>query len=540
MGLRGPGAQKIDFDRPKTVYPGETRVDRVINFVESLPVTSGTLAGQNFKLREWQKRIIDGIYGPVDDSGRRLVREAVLSFPRKNGKTGLTAALALAHLCGPEAERRGQVYSAAAERMQAALIYNEMAAIIDAVPAMRNRVIVRDFNKNFEDTETGSTFTALSSDAKSKHGYSASCIIYDELAQAPDRKLYDVLTTSTGARKEPLTIVISTQSGDPKHVMSELVDYGEQVNSGLIDDPSFYACIFKAPEDADPWSEDTWHACNPALGDFRSIEEMRDAAAKAQRMPAREAAFRLLYLNQRVQSENPFIARSDWEACGEKINQGDLKDLECYAGLDLSSKNDLTSLSLIFLMPDGSKRAISRFWSSQDGLEDAEARDRAPYRLWASQGHLLTTPGRVIDYRGVAIKLGEFKNQFGLQKVACDPWKLEFLNKELEDMGIDLELISCGQSFKEMDPAVTCLENDLKAKRLFHDRNPVMTWCIDNVRVVMDAAGNRKFDKRKATGRIDGAVSLAMANHLASNMADDSEPQFFILGEEPQRASANA
>jgi phage terminase large subunit-like protein len=158
--------------------------------------------------------------------------DTLITMPRKNGKTGLTAALALAHLCGPEAEERGQVYSAAADRQQAALIYNEMKAIIERVPELKKRIIVRDFTKHLEDTETGSIYTALSSDAKTKHGLSDSCWIYDELAQAPDRKLYDVLATSTAARKEPLGIVTSTQSGDPHSIMSELVDYGLQVRDG--------------------------------------------------------------------------------------------------------------------------------------------------------------------------------------------------------------------------------------------------------------------------------------------------------------------
>ena len=270
-------------------------------------------AGKLIKFQLGRKADIRPIYR-TDKKGKRIVRQALLTIPRKNGKTGLAAMLGLAHLCGPEAEQRGQVYSAAADRHQAALIYNEMKAMIQATN-LKDRVIIRDFNKHLEDTKTGSEFFALSSDSKTKHGFSASCIIYDELAQAPDRKLYDVLTTSTGARAEPLTIVISTQSPDEHSVMTELVNYGMDIQKGIHNDPTFYPVIYTAPEDADPWDEKVWFACNPALDDFRSLEEMRSEAVKAKRIPIREATFRLLYLNQRINAESRFIAMAEWDAC---------------------------------------------------------------------------------------------------------------------------------------------------------------------------------------------------------------------------------
>jgi len=272
------------------------------------------LAGSKLKVRPWQRKIIKGIYKTKHD--KRIVRQALITMPRKNGKTGLVAALALAHLCGPETEQRGQIYSAAADRSQAELIYNEMKAIIDAVPELKSRVIVRDYNKHMEDVISGSTFKSISSETNTKHGLNASCIIIDELAQLPNRTLYDVLTTSTAARAEPLTIVISTQSSDPHHIMSELVDYGQQILDKKIKDDAFFPVIYSAPEEADPWNEDTWYACNPALDDFRSLQEMRSASLQAQRIPAREATFRLLYLNQRVAMEAAFIPQRDWEVCG--------------------------------------------------------------------------------------------------------------------------------------------------------------------------------------------------------------------------------
>jgi len=326
MGLRGPGARvlkKAPKPKPSTRKrqaswrrPGLSRSERVIRFVQSLKVTAGDGAGKRFRLRPWQKDIIRKVYDPVDEDGCRLVRTALLTMARKNGKSGLVAALALAHLCGPEAESRGQVFSAAVDRSQASILYREMKAMALASPELAARIIIRDFNKEITDVETGSVYVALSADAHNKHGFSTSFVAYDELAQAPDRRLFDVLETSTGARKEPLVWIISTQTSDPKHIMSELTDYAKDVSAGVIEDPSFAGFVYEAPEGSDIWNEETWKLANPALGDFRSIDEMRSYAAKAKRLPAREAVFRNLYLNQRIDASAAFISGTDWEACG--------------------------------------------------------------------------------------------------------------------------------------------------------------------------------------------------------------------------------
>lgn len=282
MGLRGPGAKPIkkkadEGEKPKTRRlkwrkRGLTRAERVIAFIESLSITAGAHAGRPFKLRDWQRAIIEAVYA-TDDEGVRQVRQALLAIPRKNGKTQLAAALALCHLAGPEAESRGQVFSAAADRDQAALLFKEMVALIEGFDFLAERIVIRTHNKTLEDVETGSMYQALSSDARKAHGLSPSFVVCDELAQWHGRELYDNLITGTGARAEPLVITISTMSADPNSIMSELVAYGRQVLDGTITDPTFHPEIYSADEKADPWDEDTWFACNPALGDFRSLAE---------------------------------------------------------------------------------------------------------------------------------------------------------------------------------------------------------------------------------------------------------------------------
>jgi len=534
MGLHGPKLHSPFKTIAHVPHPdkikGKTRADRLIKWIEYLPITSGTQAGTPIKVRPWQRRDLTAIY-KTDKNGKRIVRQALITLPRKNGKTQLAAALGLAHLCGPERESRGQVYSAAADRKQAALIYDEMKAMVMATD-LKDRVIIRDFNKHLEDKETGSSYFALSADADTKHGFSASCVIYDELAQAPDRKLYDVLTTSTGARKEPLVIVISTQSPNEHSVMTELVNYGLDIQKGVHKDPTFYPVIYTAPEDADPWDEKVWFACNPALGDFRSLEEMRSEAIKAQRIPVREATFRLLYLNQRINADARFIAMPEWDACAGAFDPEQLKGRRCYAGLDLASTTDIAALVLVF--PGEPCIVKPFFWVPEENIENRVTKDRVPYDLWVRQGLIEATPGNQIDYRWIMLKLGQCRVDYDLKMLAFDEWGSHKIITDLcDNFGFTVEakenerygkplLWKFRQGFASMSAPTKELLNYVLARQIAHGGNAVLRWMANNVIVQTDPAGNLKPDKGKSIERIDGIVALIMALDLAIRNANQT------------------
>lgn len=538
MGLRGPGAKA---KKPKAtdleledLFPSEpawkaeglSRAGRVIAFIEGLKITSGMHAGKNFILRDWQKAQIYKIYG-TDEEGKRIVRTALLTIARKNGKTALIAALALCHLCGPEAEQRGQVYSAAADRNQAALIFRELEAFILADPWLEARCNVQRFAKRIEDMETGSFYEALSSDARKAHGLSPSFIVCDELAQWPaNSELYNNLTTGIGARAEPLVFVISTQSANPKHIMSELVDYGIAVNSGEIVDPKFAAFIYTVPHDADPWDESLWHLANPALGDFRSLQEMRDTAEQAKRIPSKEGPFRNLYLNQRIEPDERFIGREDWEAGKGAVDLVELEGQPCWLGLDLSSTTDLTACAAWFPVQ---KALLVWFWLPADALLDREHRDRVPYTVWREQGYLETTPGKVIDKRAVALRLAELTSKYDVLGCAYDRWRMADLQKILDDEGITLPMQDHGQGFKDMSPALEAFEVEVLSHQMRHGGNPVLTWNVSNAKVVSDPAGARKVAKDRSIARVDGLVAGIMAVGLCARLAEPADAELDVL-----------
>lgn len=529
MGLRGPGAKPVRLVASNDEHPslfaaavaptaphpwdaeGLSRVERVVAFLETLPITSGSLAGQRFSVRDWQREFLEAVYSETED-GARQVRTAVLSMARKNGKSGLAAGLALCHLAGPEAEPRGQVYSAANDRPQAAILYNEMTAIIAQVPWLAARLSVRRHSKEIEDMETGSIYCALSADVAGKHGLSPSFVVYDELGQATNRDLFDALDTAMGARAEPLMLVISTQAASDLAPMSELIDYGQRVLDGDLEDASFHLTLFATPETMDPWSEEAWRASNPALGDFRSLEDVQRQAAQARRIPSKEAAFRNLILNQRVAAETRFLPVSEWRACAGRIDYEALEGRACWAALDLAATRDLTALVLVFPDEAGGIDVVPTFWLPAANLADRAEQDRVPYVLWRDQDLLQTTPGAATDPRFIAAAFAEIRSRYRVQALAYDRWRIEQFKLALIDEGVeDVPLIPHGQGFRDMGPAVDAFELAVAERRLRHGGHPVLTWCVSNAVAIRDPAGNAKLDKSRSTGRIDGAVALAMA-----------------------------
>ncbi|MBL8479358.1 MAG: phage terminase small subunit P27 family, partial [Sterolibacteriaceae bacterium] len=362
---------------------------------------------------------------------------------------------------------------------------------------------------------------ALSSDARKAHGLSPSFVVCDELAQWPRRDLFDNLVTGTGARDQPLVLVISTQSSDPNSVMSELVSHGRQVIAGTIEDPSFVAVIYAVPDDADPWDESLWPLANPALGDFRSLDEMRKFAERAKRIPSREAVFRNLYLNQAVAAEIRFIAAQDWKACSGTFDREVLQGRPCWAGLDLSSTTDLTALVLYFPLDGGA--VLPFFWLPADNIKGREARDRVPYRIWEDQQLIELTPGRAIDKRVVARRLAPLLTEFDVKGIGYDRWRIQDLKTILTGEGIDAPLIELGQGFKDMGPALDALEIAVLDGQLRHGGNPVLTWNCSNAVVETDPAGNRKLNKARSIARIDGLVALAMAIGLYARREEQME-----------------
>jgi phage terminase large subunit-like protein len=539
MGLRGPGAARAKQAREAVAAEpmervwdreGLTRAERVIAFVESLPITKGKLAGEKLRLLPGQRDFIQAIYG-----GPRI-RIAVKSEPRGNGKTGLLAPLALCHLVGPEAEPRGEVYAAAIDRQQAGIMFNEMEAIILAVPEFAVAVNVQRFHKRLEvlvGQGAGSVFEALSSDARRGHGLAPSLWVYDELAQAKDRELLDNLITAMGKRKQALGVIISTQAPSDEHPLSQIIDDGL---SGA--DPSILVHLKSAPVDADPFDVETIRAVNPALGVFLDEGDLVAEAERARRLPAFEPAFRNLRLNQRVEAGNEarLCTAPVWKLGAVPVDAERLEGRACVAALDLSGKHDLTSLTLAFPddEPEPSYDILQFFWTPLGAMEARRPAEQELFRRWISEGHIEGIPGPVIRTRRIAEKLLALKRRYRITAVGYDRWRIDDLKQDLADLGEPDDgewLQPFGQGFKDMAPAIEFFAECALTARIRHGGNPVLTACVANAILTSDPAGNQKIDKGRShargTTRIDGAVTLAMALGLARRGAPEEGPSVY-------------
>jgi phage terminase large subunit-like protein len=503
--------------------------DRAVAIINRLTHTKGPFAGQSFRLRPWQERDIVRPLFATDRTGRRRYRSCLLMMPRKNGKTELAAAFAIQGLLF-DGELGGEIYSAAADKDQAALVFHVAAQMIRNDPELEAEVEIIDSQKRIVHRASGSFYRAISAEAYSKHGFNASRVIYDELHAAPSRELYDVLTTSMGARAQPLLIAISTAGYDRHSILWELYTHAQKVREQPALDPTFLPILYEAPVEADWTDERVWHAANPALGDFRSLEEMRIMAARAKEIPAQENTFRRLYLNQWTEQAARWISLTSWDACRDPaFDRARLRGRRCYVGMDLSSTKDLTAIVAVFPDDEGPGfDVLAQFFVPADNMAERVRRDRVPYDQWAREGWLVPTPGNVVDYAYVRQALRAWATEFEIREVAYDPWNAIGLVIPLQEED-GLTCVELRQGFASLSSPTKSLETAILSRTLRHDGHPVLRWNISNIAVETDATGNLKLSKKVSTERIDGASALVNALHRRDHMAAGQPPAYQMV-----------
>lgn len=488
-------------------------------------IPEGRFVGQQVQLTPEQRRWISRIY----DEPTRLF---ILSMGRKNAKTALAAFLLLLHLCGPEARPNSQLYSAAQSRDQAAILFSLAAKVVRQSPDLAQYVVVRDTAKQLFCGELGTLYRALSAEVATSFGLSPAFTVHDELGQVrgPRSELYEAIETAAAAQDEPLSIVISTQAPTDADLLSILID---DALTGA--DPRVKCELYTAPLDLDPFSDQAIRAANPHFDYFMNQEEVRRQAEEARRMPSREAAYRNLVLNQRIDGRAPLVTRAVWMRNAVAPAPFE-RNTKVWAGLDLSAVADLTACVLVYEVGDV-WQVVPHFWTPADGLADRARRDHAAYVEWARDGHLRTTPGATVDYDAVAAELLELTSEFDLQAIAFDRWRIDVFKAALSRQGAPAALLEklqpFGQGFQSMSPAIEALEGELLNGRMAHGAQPVLTMCAANATTTRDPAGNRKLDKSKSTGRIDGMVALAMATGIAkTNVRAKPAPKYqcFFVG----------
>lgn len=512
----------------------EAAAQRVIDFFGHpvdgcLRHIEGAMAGKLFVLEPWQQAIVGNLFGWMrkgeDGQPVRRYREAFIFVARKNGKTPLVAGLANYVLfCDPEIGQ--QNYIAAAEREQAAMLFRHSRGMVEREPALASRCRIYGGNaaagqsKSIVREDTGSFMRVISADADSQHGGNSHFIAIDELHAQPGRNLVDVLTTSLASknRRQPLICYLTTSDYDRESICNEKYDYACKVRDGVTDDPSFLPAIYEVPFDADWTAPASWRLANPNLGISVSQEYLARECKRAQETPAYENTFRRLHLNQRTQQDVRWMAIETWDRSSgleedvtprqwREAMLAQLRGESCWAGLDLSSTQDLTSLSLVF-QREGSLVVLPFFWVPQDCATQKERKDRVPYSAWMRQGFVEPCSQATIDYDVIRARIHELAEQYRIEKLAIDRWNATQIYTQLTGDGFDVELF--GQGFASMSAPTKELERRAVEGTLLHGGNPVLRWNVDNAMSEQDAAGNVKLSKKKSSGRIDGLIASIM------------------------------
>ena len=491
----------------------EKKARRVIRFIEYLKHTKGEFHGKPFRLLPWQEKIIRDVFGTVRDEepSMRQYNQVYIEIGKKNGKSELGAALALNMLVNDD-EWKAEVYSCASDRQQAAIVFDVAVDMVRQNPTLSKLIKIIPSTRRMVYQPTGSIYQVLSSEVATKHGLNVSACIFDELHTQPTRALYDVMTQGSGdARKQPLWFFLTTAGTDRNSVCWEVHQKALDILEGRKRDPRFYPVVYGLPDDADWQDEQNWYKCNPSLGYTITIDKVRDAYHKALETPADENMFRQLRLNQWVKQSIRWMPMDKWDECGAPVIPGDLEGRVCYAGLDLSSTSDLTTLVLVFPPSDESEPYVILpfFWLPEETLPLRVRRDHVMYDVWEKQGFLQTTEGNVVHYGFIEKFICELGEKYNIREIAYDRWNATQMVQNLEDDGFTM--IPFGQGFRDMSPPTKELMRLVLEHRLAHGGHPVLRWNMDNAFVRTDPAGNLKIDKQKSTEKVDGAVALVMA-----------------------------
>ncbi len=484
--------------------------DHFVEFVENLLRHSkGRWAGQPVRLEPWQRRSLRRLFGWRKPDGSRRYRRSAWWIPRKNGKSFIASCVAL-YLTVGDKENGAEVYSAASEKEQAKIVFAEAKNMVEASDPLT--AMTESFKDSIFMPTSRSRYSAVSAKPGSKHGLNVHGVILDELHAFKDRELYDVLTSASGARLQPMEFAISTVGSDIGSFAYEVWDYSVKVRDGVLEDPEFLPVIYAADEGDDWRHPSTWAKANPNLGVSITKKFLEGELKKCEGMPGRVAAFKQLYLNLWTQDVAAWLDLDAWIECalpGIK-NLERYRGRKCFGGLDLSKTTDLSAFALVFPNDDGTVDSLIWLWCPADSAQKRAKKDRVQYPLWIQQGHITATPGNVVDYRHIRKEIQAISAMVDLQEIAYDRvFASELVQRLQDDDGITM--VEFRQGFLSLAAPTAELERLITARQITHDGNPCMNWMVSNVVVKMDEAGNIKPNKAKSRERIDGVVALIMA-----------------------------
>jgi len=510
--------RKTRLERPTNCKFDEAKAQRAVRFFkEELRLAIGRWAGAPFVPTADQEHDIREIFGRVDDNGNRIIRQVFKEIPKKNGKSGEAAGIAL-KLLFADSEASAEIYGAASDITQAGIVFGVAASMVRHNPKLLRRSKIWDSMKRIVVPGSESYYRAVTSKVAGKHGFNSHGVIFDEIHAQVNMDLWDVLTFGAGsARTQPLTYAITTAGIPGESPVAEMLhDESDQILRGVIPCPDHFYPVIYAAEEGDDWtSEEVWRACNPFLQcGLMRIEEVRKEFDDARRRPDQQNTFRRLRLNQWVKQDVRAIDMADWDSGSSPADLKELKNLKWYGGVDLSTRLDITALVLVARDGLGVYHFLPHFWLPADNLKDRPNQEFRKYAEWAKKGSVTLTEGNVVDYAAVRARLKELKQTAGLKilEVGFDPWNALHLAEEMHADGF--EMVEVRQGYRTLSEPTKELLSAVVSHKISHGGHPVLRWMADCLAIRTDENANVrpvKPDRKKSSKRIDGIVAAIIA-----------------------------
>lgn len=528
------------------------KAQRAIDFFPTvLRLTGGEYEGKAFHLLDWQAFIVGSIHGWMNSDGFRRFRMAFVLTGKGSGKSPLAAGLGLYALTA-DGEPRAEIFSAASKLDQAKICFRDACAMVRQSPALSSRLQFsggpgREYNIAF--LQTGSFFRPISAE-DGQSGPRPHAALVDELHEHRDNSVIELLRAGTKGRRQALIFAITNAESDRTGVCAQYRDYAAKVARGDLEDDSFFSYVAALDDDDDPMTDETcWPKANPSLGQTFGPRYLREQVQQARGMPAKEAVVRRLNFCQPTEASENWVDRDLWDACEADFDVAELAGLPVWLGLDLSQKRDLTACAAVWRHPPGGKfdYTLAAFaWTPAETAAERGRFDNVPYSDWIRDEHLFGVSGRIIDYGAVAAWVQKFGADHDIRAIAFDQALIDQFERACDDIGFETYIIGGdgrstgipmqrhGQGFAGyasatslwMPKSVSTFEELIINKRIRILRNPVLRWNSASAVLESDAQGNRRFSKKKATGRIDMIIAATMA--IGAATANPVEAQVSI------------
>ena len=506
----------------RTYHPAE----RICKFAELMPHIKGDWAArrQRISLEPWQVFILASVFGWIHAvTGKRRFRVADLFVPRKNAKSTLASVIGNFMLAVDD-EFGAEVYSGATSQDQAMEVFRPAQLMARATPR---------FLENFGVTVSASNLAVIDKNSKFEpvigkpgDGASPSCAIVDEYHEHKTSELYDTMQTGMGARSQALMLVITTAGSDisgPCYLHQVEL---QKILEGVIENDQRFGIIFGVDEGDDWTTEDSLRKANPNLGISIDADWLKTQQRDAQADPRKQNVFKTKHLNIWVAAASPWLNLYHLQQCGDpSLTLESMAGESCVVGLDLASKQDIASAVWLFSRDVNGVMhltAISRNYVPEAAVAKPE---NAHYQAWVNSGHLIQTPGNMIDLSQIQDDIIRSAELVHIAEVAKDPWGGHQLGSNLAVEG--LTVVDIPQTTMHLSEPMKLLQAEVDAGTFHHDGNPAYVWMLSNVECKEDRNENIFPRKLRAANKIDAAIATIVARNRTAAAPQNAGPSFW-------------